>query len=89
MIANVKQLTILLLCLVFAIAAVPASAGTILYNNITPTTPSVSGSYNVGAAEIDYGYSITNSFTLSNASMLDSAVVGLWVKRPSTVTSLD
>src|SRR5450432_182997 len=89
MIANVKHLTVLLPSLICAIAALPASAD-VLYDNITPTTNSSSGSYNVGAANINYGYSVTNSFTLSQSSVLNSAVVGLWIsQKTGTLTSVD
>ena len=80
MIGKVKHPAVLLLVLICAMAAVPASAD-VLYDNITPSTTSLPGSYNVGAPELSFthGYKQTDSFTLSQPSMLDSAVVGIWL----------
>ena len=89
MIGKVKHPAVLLLVLICAMAAVPASAG-VLYDQITPSTDSVPGSYNVGAFNIYNGYSVTDRFELSQHSVLDSAVVALWVMGATgTVTSVD
>ena len=95
MIANVKHIAVSLLSLTCIIAAVPASAGTVLYDNITATSPGFSGSYNAGGADINWYDSVTNSFILSHDSVLSSAQLGLWVSgiasmgTPGTVTSVD
>ena len=47
MIGNVKHPAVLLVVLIGAMAAVPASAD-VLYDQITPSTSSAPGSYNVG-----------------------------------------
>ena len=97
MIGKVKHPAVLLLVLICAMAAVPASAG-VLYDQITPSTPSVPGSYNVGGLDIYGGYSVTDRFELSQDSVLDSAQVALWVQNrdfreqtgaTGTVTSVD
>jgi hypothetical protein len=78
-------------------AAVPASADD-LYDQITPSTPSVPGSYNVGGRNIYGGESVTDRFELSQHSVLDSAQVALFVQNSwfsgdigatGTVTSVD
>jgi hypothetical protein len=97
MIGKVKHPAVLLLVLICAMAAVPASAD-VLYGQITPSTPSVPGSYNVGGRDIYGGYSVTDRFELSQHSVLDSAQVALFVQNSwfsgdigatGTVTSVD
>ena len=97
MIGKVKHPAVLLVVLIGAMAAVPASADT-LYDQITPSTPSVSGSYNVGGRNIYGAYSVTDRFELSQDSVLDSAQVALWVQNSwfvgdtgasGTLTSVD
>jgi hypothetical protein len=79
MIGKVKHPAVLLLVLICAMAAVPASAD-VLYDQITPSTSSVAGSYNVGCGDIFGAYSITDRFELSQHSVLDSAQVALFVQ---------
>ena len=97
MIGKGKHPAVLLLVLICAMAAVPASAD-VLYDQITPSTPSVPGSYNVGGLDIYGGYSVTDRFELSQDSVLDSAQVALFVQNSwfsgdigatGTVTSVD
>ena len=91
MIGNVKHPAVLLVVLIGAMAAVPAFADVVLYNQVTPTTttPDVRGSYNVGGLNINNGYIVTDQFELSQHSVLDSAMVALWVAGTGTVTSVD
>ena len=97
MISKVRHPAVLLLVLICAMAAVPASAD-VLYNQITPSPPGVSGSYNAGLRNIYGGYSVADRFQLSQQSVLDSAEVALWVQNSwyagepgatGTVTSVD
>jgi hypothetical protein len=96
MIGKVKHPAVLLLVLICAMAAVPASAD-VLYDQITPSTPAAPGSYNVGGLDIYGGYFVTDRFELSQDSVLDSAQVALWVQNrdfsdqtaSGTLTSLD
>src|ERR1035441_3277417 len=97
MIGKVKHPAVLLLVLICAMAAVPASAD-VLYDQITPSTPTVPGSYNVGGLNIYGGYFVTDRFELSQDSVADSAQVALWVQNrdyswqtgaTGTVTSVD
>jgi hypothetical protein len=96
MIGKFKHPAVLLLILICAMAAVPASAG-VLYDQITPSTSSVPGSYNVGGLNIYNGYSVSDRFELSQDSVADSAQVALWVQNrdsfeetaSGTLTSLD
>ena len=89
MIGRGKHPAVLLLVLICAMAAVPATAG-VLYDLITPSTPSAPGSYNVGGLNIYGGYFVTDRFELSQDSVADSAQVALWVDGSGwTVTSVD
>jgi hypothetical protein len=97
MIGNVKHPAVLLVVLIGAMAAVPASAD-VLYDQITPSTSSAPGSYNVGGLNIYGGYFVTDRFELSQDSVLDSAQVALWVQNrdfreqtgaSGTLTSVD
>ena len=97
MIGRGKHPAVLLLVLICAMAAVPATAG-VLYDLITPSTPSAPGSYNVGGLNIYGGYFVTDRFELSQDSVADSAQVALWVQNrdyswqtgaTGTVTSVD
>jgi hypothetical protein len=96
MIGKVKHPAVLLLVLICAMAAVPASAD-VLYDQITPSPPTVPGSYNVGGLNIYGGYFVTDRFELSQDSVADSAQVALWVMNrdfsdqtaSGTLTSVD
>ena len=67
-----------------AIAAVPALADTVLYDNGTAS------SYTDQAYEVSGGiFSVTDSFTLAQASVVDGANFGIWVVTGATVTALD
>jgi hypothetical protein len=89
MIGNVKHPAVLLVVLIGAMAAVPAFAD-VLYDQITQSTSSAPGSYNVGGLNIYGGYFVTDRFELSQDSVADSAQVALWVDGSGwTVTSVD
>jgi hypothetical protein len=96
MIGKVKHPAVLLVVLICAMAAVPASAD-VLYDQIILGSPSVPGSYNVGGRNIYGGESVTDRFELLQDSVLDSAQVALWVQNrdfidqtaSGTLTSVD
>jgi hypothetical protein len=78
-------LAVSFLSLVCAIAVVPASAG-ILYDNTGP------GSVGNGidlAYQINGGYAVTDSFTLSQNSPVSGAMFVLWFNPGDTATSVD
>jgi hypothetical protein len=70
------------LSLLGAIAAVPAS-GAVLYDNTTAASNSTN------AEVISNGQSITDSFTLSQAAVVDGATFSIWVNQTDTLTGLD
>jgi hypothetical protein len=80
-------LAVLFLSLVGALAVVPASADTTLYNNTGPT--SNGGDTTYGAFTLDYGYVVTDSFTLSQSSTVTSANFLIWVISGDTLSSVD
>jgi hypothetical protein len=74
----------LLVSLLGAIAVVPALADTVLYNNGTAS------SYTTKSYEVSGGiFTVTDSFTLAQASVVDGANFGIWVISGSTVTAID
>ena len=73
----------LLVSLLGAIAAVPALADTVLYNNGTAS------SYTTQAYEVSGGWFVTDSFTLAQASVVDWANFGIWLLNGATLTGLD
>src|ERR1017187_8086043 len=80
-------LAVLFLCLVGALAVVPASADTTLYDNTGPT--SNGGDTTYGAFTLDYGFVVTDSFTLSQSSTVTSANFLIWLFPGDTLSSVD
>src|SRR5271157_2672615 len=78
-------LSVLILGLVGALAAVPASAGpVILYDN---TVPANTG--NLENWQINSGYEETDSFTLSLSSTVTGADFVVWLNPGDTLSSVD
>jgi hypothetical protein len=75
-------LSVLILGLVAALAAVPASADD-LYSNITGS------SYTISSYIINYYEMPTDSFTLSSTSTITSTILGLWLNPGDTAESVD
>jgi hypothetical protein len=76
----------LFLCLVGALAVVPASADTTLYDNTGPTSNGGSG---IGAWTINLGYAVSDSFTLPSSSTVTSANFLIWLYSGDTLSSVD
>lgn len=74
-------LAVLSFALVGAIASVPASAGT-LYSNGP-------GNYTVDAWTLNYGYVVTDSFTIAANSTATSATFDVWAFPGDTLSSVD
>jgi hypothetical protein len=74
---------VMFLSLVGAMATVPASADTVLYDNTT------AASYSTGAFNVGVGNSVTDSFTLSQASVVDGATFGIEILNGYSLTGLD
>ena len=72
-----------LLALACVFAAVPASAGTVVYDNTGP------GSYTTQAWSIFGAYTVTNSFTLSSTVTVEGANFYVWVLPGDSLTSVD
>jgi hypothetical protein len=66
-----------------AIAAVPALADTVLYDNGTAS------SYTTQGYEVSGVAFVTDSFTLAQASVVDGANFGIWLLNGTTLTGLD
>ena len=66
-------------CFVYLVVAVPAFAGTLLYSN-----GPING--NINAWTINYGYEVSNTYTISQSA--GWAQVGLWLFPGDTVTSI-
>jgi hypothetical protein len=75
---------VLLLALVGAMAAVPASAGT-LYDNTTASSYTLAGYYDQSGYTY---YSITDSFTLSSAATITGATFASWTDPGATVSGM-
>jgi hypothetical protein len=80
-------LSVLVLGLATALAAAPASADTTLYDNTGPT--SNGGDTGNGAFALDYGYVVTDSFTLSSSSTVTSANFLIWLYPGDTLSNVD
>jgi hypothetical protein len=71
-----------LLILVGALAAVPASADTVLYSDGTST-------YAENAYSMQSTFAITDSFTLSQTSTITAADFGIWLGSGESLTSVE
>lgn len=71
-----------LLALACVFAAVPASAGTVVYDNTGP------GSYATNAWTIFGAYTVTNSFTLSSTVTVEGANFYVWLLPGDSLTSV-
>jgi hypothetical protein len=77
-------LAVLFLGLVGAMASVPASASSILYDDSGPTT------YGLAAGlTINGGYAVTDSFTLAQASTITGADFGIWLYPGDSLSSVE
>jgi hypothetical protein len=72
------------LALAGAIAAVPAFADSTLYDN---TVPANTG--NLSAWTINYTYSVSDSFTLTQSSTITGATFDIWALPGDSMTSVD
>ena len=75
------SVAVLLLCLVCAFAAVPASADS--------AYSSGPGNYTSNAWTINYGYSVSDEFTLSTAAAVTGVTFDVWTAPGDTMTSID
>ena len=75
-------LAALLLGLLGVLAAVPASADTTLYSNGP-------GNYGLDAWTINYGNSVTDSFTISQDATILGATFDVWASPGDTLASVD
>jgi len=76
-----KTLAALSIALVGAIASVPASAGTLYSNG--------AGNYTVDAWTINFGYQVSDSFTVSANSTATTATFDVWAFPGDTLSSVD
>jgi hypothetical protein len=83
---KIGDLAVSFLSVVCAIAALPAYADSALYSNVGP------GSYGNGtdgAYYINGGYAVTDSFALSQNSLVSGVTFALWLSPGDTLTSVD
>jgi hypothetical protein len=81
---NARNFAVSVLTLICALAAVPASAtSTVLYDNTT------SSSYQTYAYNISPDWVVSDSFSLSSASVVTGATFALWIPPGDSLTSVD
>jgi hypothetical protein len=80
-------LSILVFGLVGALATSPAFSSDILYNNTTGTSYSVSATDT--AWEVNNGYTVTDSFVLSQSSVVTGATFPFWLSFGDSATSVN
>lgn len=86
-------LTALLLSLVGALAAVPAVADSTLYNNTGPISDGAGSGLQPdnewSAWTINYGYFVSDSFTVSSNSTIDAVDFDVWLYPGDALTSVN
>jgi hypothetical protein len=79
-----RNLAVFVLTVASTLAAVPAGANsTVLYDNTT------SSSYQTYAFNISPDWVVSDSFSLSNASLVNGATFALWIPPGDSLTSVD
>jgi hypothetical protein len=77
---------VLFLCLVGALAVVPAMADSTLYDNTGPTSYGLNGN---AAFTINFGWEVADSFTLASNSTLTGVNLIAWINPGDTMTNVD
>jgi hypothetical protein len=79
-------LAVLFLCLVGALAVVPAMADSTLYDNTGPTSYGLNSN---GGFTINFGWEVADSFTLDSNSTLTGVNLVAWLNPGDTMTNVD
>jgi hypothetical protein len=79
-------LAVLFLCLVGALAVVPASADITLYDNTGPTSYGLNSN---GGFTINFGWEVADSFTLASNSTLNGVNLIAWLSPGDMMTNVD